>query len=519
LINQTKIKNYWSNGFGLILFFALIKLLIHLYTNAFAGYGIFRDELYYLSCSSRPDFGYVDQPPFSIWALGLSRLLIGDSVFALRLLPALLGAATVFISGLMVKKMGGGKLAITFASLAVILAPIYLAMNTFYSMNAFDIFLWSLAYYIIILIVKDDKPNLWIWFGVILGIGLLNKISFLWLCFGFFIALLFTDRRKLLMTSKPWITAGIAIMLFLPFVIWNSMNDWAHIEFIRNAQLYKYSGITRWDYVNGILFIMNPATAIIWLMGLFYLFFSKDGKHFKIIGIIFIVTFLILLISGKSKSEYVAPAFIPLLAAGGILLEKINQLKYWRWLKHVVIISLIVSGILIAPLALPILPVEKYIVYADALGFGPSTPEGKELAELPQFYADMFGWEELAKTVSSVYKTIPDEEKNTTLVFANNYGDAGAIEYYSKKYLLPRVISAHNNFWIWGWNYSNEEIKNVIIVGGREENHLNSCGFVKAQAIHKAKYVMPYENNLPIFLCKDVFRSFNEIWRESKNYN
>jgi hypothetical protein len=503
----------------LVLILSLAKLIIHFYTNAFAGYGIFRDELYYLACASRPDIGYVDQPPFSIWILGIIRFVMGDSVFVIRLLPAVLGAGTVFLTGLIVIRLGGGKSAILIASMAVIFAPIYLAMNTIYSMNSLDIFLWALAFYFIILIFQQDKTSTWIWLGIILGVGLLNKVSFLWLSFGFYSALLITDKRKLLKTVKPWITAGIAFLFFLPFIIWNATHDWAHIEFIRNAQLYKYAGITRWDFLKGILLIMNPASAIIWLLGLYYLFSSKNGKDLRILGIIFITTFLILFVSGKSKSEYIAPAFIILFAAGGLLIEKINKNKYWGWFKHAVIIPLIITGIIIAPLALPILPVEKYINYTEALGFGPTTSEGKELSELPQFYADMFGWEELAKNVSAVYEKIPDNEKEKTIVFGNNYGEAGAIEYFSEKYLLPQVISAHNNYWIWGWKYAGKEIINVIILGGMKEDHLNSYSRVEVIAIHKTKYVMPYENNLSIFICRDLKEDFHQIWERNKNFN
>ena len=352
----------------IILIFSLIKFIIHLYTNAFASYGIFRDELYYLSCASRLDIGYVDQPPLSILILGISRVFLGDSLFAIRLLPAIAGALTVFVTGMMVKKMGGNVLAISISSLAVIFAPIYLGMNTFFSMNAFDILLWAVTFYLIILIVKEDNRKLWIWLGIVLGLGLMNKIGFLWLGFGLFVGLLITDRNKL-RTKQTWITAGIAFVLFLPFIIWNATHDWAHIEFIRNAQMYKYSEITRGDFVTWIFILMNPASAIIWIMGLYYLFFNKDGKQLKILGIIFIVTFLILFTSGKSKSEYLSPAFTPLFAAGGIILEQINNRKLWKWFKYVVIIPLVISGIVTAPLALPVLPVESYVNYAAAIGF------------------------------------------------------------------------------------------------------------------------------------------------------
>ena len=509
--------NLWKNEIVIILLFSLVKLIIHLYTNAFASYGIFRDEFYYLACASRQDFGYVDQPPLSILILGISRVFLGDSLFAIRLLPAVAGALTVFITGMMVKKMGGRTLAITITSLAVIFAPIYLGMNTVFSMNSFDILLWATAFYLIILINKEDKSKLWIWLGIVLGLGLMNKIGFLWLGFGLFVGLLMMDRNKL-QTRQPWITAGIAFIIFLPFIIWNATHDWAHVEFIRNAQMYKYSEITRGNFVTWIFILMNPASAIIWIMGLYYLFFNRDGKQFRILGIIFLVTFLILFVSGKSKSEYLSPAFTPLFAAGGIILERINGRKVWKWFKYVVIIPLIISGIVTAPLALPVLPVETYVNYAEAIGFGPTTAESKELAELPQFYADMFGWEELAKNVSTVYQTIPDEEKDKTLVYANNYGEAGAIEYYSEKFPLLRVISAHNNYWIWGWDYYNEEITTVIIVGGNREDHLNSFEEVEKVLVHKIKYAMPYENNLPIFVCRNLIRDYQQIWESSKHF-
>ena len=516
-MNDQQIKHRVVNAeIAVILAFSALKLVIHLYTNAFAGYGIFRDELYYLSCADRPDFGYVDQPPFSIWVLGIIRFLIGDSVFTIRLIPAFLGAGTVFITGLIVKRMSGGKLAITISSLSVIFAPIFWGMNTFYSMNSFDIFLWALAIYVIVLILQEGKNSLWVWFGIILGIGLLNKISFLWLGFGFFIAVLLTDKRKLFLTGLPWMAAGIAMIMFLPFVLWNAAHDWAHVEFIRNAQMYKYSGITRWDFVSGIILIMNPANAIIWLMGLYFLFIHKTGKQFRIIGIIFSVTFLILLISGKSKSEYLAPAFIPLFAAGGILLQRLNERKSWRWLKHVVLIPLVVSGILIAPLALPILPVDKYVIYASTLGFGPSTAEGHELGSLPQFYADMHGWERMAKNVSIVYSQIAEEEKPYTVVYGSNYGRAGAMEYFSKKYELPDAVSPHNSFWFWA--DTTKEIKSIIIIGGSLDDHLDSCAEADSVLVHQAKYAIPYENNLTIFICRNLIRSLSEIWESDRHF-
>ena len=200
----------------LILFLSSIPFLIHLYTNLYAGYGFFRDELYYIACSNHLSFGYVDHPPLSVFILKVTTLIFGDSIFAVRLIPAINSALIVFISCLITLKLGGKKTAIIISSVSVIFAPVYLAMSGFYSMNSIDILLWSIAFYYIILIIENNETKDWIILGIIMGLGLLNKISFLWLGAGLFTGLLMTDKRKVLLTTKPYLSAIIALLIFSP---------------------------------------------------------------------------------------------------------------------------------------------------------------------------------------------------------------------------------------------------------------------------------------------------------------
>ncbi len=500
----------------LITSLCLIPFLIHIFTNIFAGYGIFRDELYYIACSNRPDLGYVDQPPFSIFMLALNRMLFGDSVFALRLLPAVNSGLTILVTCLITLRLGGNKAALIISSAAVIFAPAYLGMNSIYSMNTFDILLWSIAFYLIILIIENSKLSYWIILGIIFGIGLLNKIGFLWLGFGFFAGLLFSGKRKELLTFKPYLCALIALIIFAPYIIWNFNNDFAHIEFIRNATSEKNALLSPADFIKGQILNMNPASVIIWLLGLYYFLFDKKGKQFRIIGIIYLTVFTILVINGHSKAGYLAPAYTSLYAGGGVLIERVTSLKF-RWLRYIIVLPLVILGLLIAPLALPILPVETYIKYADSLGFAPSSSENKKLSELPQFYADMFGWEKLAEDVSKVYLAIPENERYRVVMYANNYGEAGAIEYYSEKYPLPPVISGHNNYWLWGHGDVKDPI--VIITGGEQEDHLKSFGSVTRAAVHTAQYSMPYENNIQIFIGRDYKFNIDDVWEKVKHYD
>lgn len=502
----------------ILLVLMFVKLLVHLLANAFEGYGIFRDEYYYLACSHHLDLGFVDHPPLSIYLLTFSRLLIGDSLFALRFLPAVAGALTVLFTGLIVKKMDGGRSALITACLAVIAAPIIMAMTNIYSMNAFDIFLWTIAAYLFVRLIKEDNPKLWIPIGIVVGLGLLNKISMGFFAVGVFAAVILTKHRKHLAARWPYLAALIAGGFFLPYIIWNLTHHMAHLEFIHNASNYKYAGLTRIDFILGQFLLSNPLALPLWFAGFYYYFIARQGKPFRPLGIIFVTVVIIHLINGHSKPEYLSPAYPIMFAAGAVQLERLFQRKYLAWLKYAFPVMIVIGGMIAAPMAMPCLPVETYIDYAKAIGIGPQSVEGKELSELPQFYADMFGWENMAKTVSEVYMSLPPEERKKTVIYAQNYGEAGSIEYYSRKYELPPVISPHNNYWIWGWDHFDKNYETVIIIGGRIEDHLVSLETVEKAGLIHSRYAMPYENNQTVFIGRGLKRSLEEILGMDKHF-
>ena len=496
---------------------AAFVLLFHLLANAFTPYGYFRDELYYLACSHHLAAGYVDHPPLSVLVLALVRTLLGDSLFALRLMPALAVSGTVVFTGLLVRQMKGRSWAVVLAGLSVVQAPIFLAMGTFYSMNSLDMLLWSVAAYLVLRLVEKPTQRRWAGLGIVMGLALLNKISFLWFGAGWFVGiLLIAPLREQLRTPGPYLAGGITFLLFLPFIIWNIQHNFAHLEFMHNAVQNKYGGISRTDFLQGALLMMNPLTPPVWGAGLYYYFRVPRGRRYRVLGIIFLVTLLILLLNGHSKPEYLASAFPLLLAGGGVWLEQIATRRSWHWLP-VAITVLLVPSLALAPLVVPLLPPATYVQYAAALRFSIKNSEGKETAALPQFFADMFGWEELAAHVSAVYRHLPPAERAQAVVYAQNYGEAAALEHYRKQYALPPVTSGHNTYWLWG--YGTDELQVMIIVGGEREDHLRSFEQVDSVAVHRAAYVMPYENNLPIFVCRYPRTPAAEIWSETKHYN
>lgn len=513
---MANIYSHRSSRKTLPVILSLLTLLIHLYSNLFANYGYFRDELYYIACSNRLDIGYVDQPSFSILILYVSRLLFGDSLFALRLIPAVNSALTVFIVCMITKKLGGKSFAVFLSGISAALAPVYLAMNTFYSMNSFDILFWALSFYIVVLIISKSKTSYWILLGIVAGAALSNKIGYMWFCFGLLAGLLLTKQRKELMTFKPYIASAIALSIFMPFVIWNFLNDFAHVEFMRNAVSEKYSGIGIKDFLTGQLLIMNPISAFVWISGLCFLLFIKEGKQFNLIAIIYLTALVILITNVHSKPEYLAPAYTPLLSAGSIFIEKKTYVHH-KWFRYAVSISILITGIILIPLAMPVLSEEKFIAYSGILGMKPSSSEKKVVAELPQFYADMHGWEEMAKNVSEVYMSLPKEERFKTIVFAQNYGEAAAMEFFGRIYPVPKTISSHNSYWLWG--YGDIENPNVIIIGGEKENHLKLFEVVEEKKIHTAEFTMPYENNIKLYLAQKFKAPVSGIWNKIKHYD
>jgi nitrogen fixation-related uncharacterized protein len=381
-------------------------------------------------------------------------------------------------------------------------------------MNTFDFFFWILSAYLFLKIVQTGNKKSWIWLGIVLGLGLLNKTSVFWLGAGILVGTLFTPLRKDLKTKYPYIAFIIVLLIFSPYIIWNITHDFAHIEFMRNAASEKYGGLTPVSFIMDQILILNPLSIFVWLSGIIFFFFKKDSKQYRALGFIWLTTFLILLINGHSKGEYISAAYQILFAGGAVMIEKWSAAPKRSWIKYSVAIPVVVIGILLSPFARPLLSPETFIRYQSAIGLEPPSNEGHELVGLPQFYSDMFGWEELAENVSKVYQSLPIEEREKTLVYCGNYGKAGAIEYYSKKYPLPKVICPHNSYWYWWPN--DKGCTTIIIIGGEIEDHFEFFNEVFEAGYHKTKYAMSYENNQGIFIGRGFKQSINEIRKSYK---
>ena len=504
-----------SRNIGTIVGLAVLALGVHVVVNAFGGYGYFRDELYYIACSKHLAAGYVDQPPLSIFLMAATRLLLGDSVFAIRLVPALASGLSTAVICLLVRRMGGGRAAMALASLCFLSSPHLVAFHSFFSMNSLDILFWLLATYALLGVIERGDFVAWMWLGLILGLGMLNKISILWLAAGVVVAAVLTGLRGQLKRPGPYAAGMLAFLMFLPFVIWNVQHSFAHLEFMRNATAEKYSSLTRLRFLGDMFRNMNPFTFLVSLPGLWWCFVDCEGKRFRALGVAFLTVFAILLANPHTKSEYIAAAYPAMFACGGVALERVAR----RWRRVVVAAVggvLALTVVLLAPFAMPVLPVEDYIRYARALHVTPSNPENKKMGELSQLFADMHGWEELARDVSAAYLTIPEAERKTTVALVTNYGEAGALELYARRYPLPRVVCNHNSYWLWGVGAT--PITTFIRLGGKREDYFEVYADVTSTGIHRSRYSMLYENDLGIFIARQRKVPIEKAWPVYKHF-
>ena len=490
---------------------ALIKVTLHLLT--YKGFGFFSDEFYCIACSKRLAWGYVDHPPLSILLLRLDRWLFGDSLLSIRLLPALAGGATLLLTGLLARRLGAGRFAQLLAQVCVLVAPVYLAFSHTFSMNVFDVLFWLGAFYILVLTFDGGTPKLWIAFGLVAGLGLQDKITLLSLGFGLVVGLVLSRQWRHFLSGWFWLGGALAGLIVLPYVLWQIPNGWPTLEFMHNATHYKMVKLSFPAYFSGQIMQMHPFTFPVWLAGLGVLLLSKAYRRYQPLGWCYLAVLVLFVLTG-GKTYYMAAAYTILFAFGALWMEKTFSSKALR----VALLTLIVAGGLVTlPAVLPILPVEAHIRYSAALGLKPNAGgERHRVARLSQYFASMFGWENLVREIARVYQSLPPEDRAKCGIFCMDYHQAGAVDFLGKKYGLPDAASGHNNYWLWGPRGSWE----VEIVISRGPDDLAEAFEAVSQEgfIHdETGYVQPSENDLSVYVVRRPKQPIP--WNRLKHYD
>jgi hypothetical protein len=414
----------------------------------------------------------------------------------------------------MARQLSANRFGQGLAALATLIAPQFLGVSSLLTVDAFDVLFWGLALYILILIFKYENPKDWLWFGLVVGIGLTNKVSLLYFSLAMVIGLALTAQRKYFRNIWLYLGGAIAVAFLIPYIIWNALHGWPTVEFFA-AYGNKVFQASPLEFILQQILIMHPFTLPLWLMGLIY-FFSKRGETYRPFGWMYLVLLIIFMLQ-HAKNYFLAPIYPVLFAGGAVSFEQMVEVNRRLWLKPAYVTLLVIGGLIIAPAAIPILPLQAHLAYMRATSGSSVKSEKFETGVFPQHFADRFGWEDMAAKVADAYHSLPPEDQADACIAAGNYGEAGALEFYAPRYGLPHVISGHNNYYIWGPDDCTG--KTVIAIGvGNAEDLKQVFADVKQVSETHCDYCMPYENNLPIYVAHGLKMPLAQVWPSVKSF-
>lgn len=501
-----------------VLFVALVQFILHLWTNAHDNF--FRDELYYMAAAQHLSAGYVEFPPFVAVATAFSRAVFGSSVVAIRLLPSLASVLMVLLTGDMVAQLGGGFLAQVMAAVAIAVGPVFIGSSGLMTMDPFDQLWWTLAAWVLVRLIKGQQPRMWLAFGVAVGLGLLTKLTIGFFVIALLLGLLLSEQRNLLFNRRLIVAGLIALVLLSPYLLWQAQHGFPVLEYTKSYSSGKTFQATPIEYLIQQVTTLNPLAFPLWLAGLYFLFFSAAGKPYRAFGWAYLFLYVFFMVQ-KAKFYWLSPAYPILFASGSYALERLaNSARMagrLKWLQPTYLGLLALTGLVFVPFAIPILPTETFIKLSAGTGGATEVKtENLQSSVLPQNYADRYGWREMVTGVKAAYDTLTPQEKAEACIYASNYGEAGAVDFYGPALGLPKAISGHNSYFIWGPQGCTGQVLITINVPLKDI----ATGFESVEPAGKTActYCMPFENNAPINIARGLKAPIKDGWPTVKTF-
>lgn len=522
IIQKVKIlKDSWrelvSTESALIGFLVLVKILFHI---LLPEYGYHRDELYYMAIGDGFSFQNLEILPLSPLYIKFITSIFGNSIKSVHFASAFLGAMSLLFSCLIAKELGGKKYAIFLTGITVLFSG-FIFFGSLFTYDSLDFLLWVSAIYFMVKIFKNDNPRLWLQVGIIMGIGLLNKLTILFLGLSIFVCLWMVPQRVYFKNKWIWIAAGVALVFSLPFVIWQFTHDWYFLDFAANyAGGISYSASFPEFLLNQLL-PNNPFNFPVWIVGLGLLLFTFKWKQYRFFGYIYLFLFFFFYII-EAKFYFLIPLYTILLAVGSIKIEE--YLRHFDkgkeiFLKVAFPVVFVLLTMPLLPMAVPILPVGRLIEFVAAVDVDAGIKyENNELNLLPQHFADRFGWEEMVQEIAKVFEKIPDDDKEGVGIITDNWGQASAVHRFRKKYKLPEPTSTDG--WFYFETMRTNTFKDTYISIDISEHRLkNLFEEVQKVGIFSHPYVMPHENNKPIYINRKPKFDLRMYWTVQRQIN
>ncbi len=500
-------RNPLTTTTALLAYLAVVDFIVHM---IFAGnYGYFRDELYYIvSGTQHLSLGYVDFPPMIAYVAALLNVFTGDSLVSIHVLPAVAEALLVFMSGMIARELGGGRRAQLLAAVSSLLTFAFLAFGSIFTPDFLDSLWWSLLVYTVIRIVRRREPRLWVGAGLVIGLGLLTKLTILFFVISLLVSFLTIPSARQYVRSKWVILGGLLSAAFLlPMIYWNAVNGWPMAHFYMEFT-GDVSGGGPLNFLYTQLALMSFLNVPIFLIGLYFYLRSSDGGQLRALGLAYILLYVFMTVLDM-KPYYLAPVYPMLYAGGALAIERnsVSRKRMFRWFgSRPYIVSLAIVAILLAPIAMPILPPQSVISSYGASDY--------QVSPLP----DRYGWSGLVSNLSIAYDSLPVSLRGQACVFTSNYGEASAVNFFGGSLGLPKAISGHNNYYVWGPDSCSGQV--LITIGIPLSTIRQAYKNVTTLATNECSYCISYEQVLPIYLCTNPnFTSLATLWSGVRHYD
>jgi hypothetical protein len=487
---------------------ALFSILIHLLIANNLEYH--RDELLYFSLGMHPAAGYASVPPFTGWIAMVMQRIFGYSVLAVRLYPALLSGVLIMLVASMARELGGSRYASFLSVLGLLISIFFMRTFTLFQPVCTELFFWTLSVHLIIKYINTQNDKFLILFGIVAGFALLNKHLSAMLFIGLLVIIPFTRYREVL--KKKMFLAGLAagFLIFLPNLIWQTIKGFPvfhHLDRLYDTQLVHmdFSLFLREQL------LMPFAASIFTIAGLIFLLIGEKAKKFRFLGFLslFVIVGLMLL---RGKSYYTLGIFPLLIVSGAVSSD------YWlkgTWIRIVVPVFLILITLPVVPIGMPVYKTKGLIEYFNTLDKKYGIDVGRRFEDgsvhsLPQDYADMLGWEELASLAAKAYDMIGD--KKAGFIYCENYGEAGAVTVIGKKYGLPEAVSFNESFQYWVPRQFNPDITSVVYINDEPGEDIKTF-FRKITIVGSISNPDAREYGTTVYLCQEPVSGFNEFWK------
>ena len=475
-------------------------------------YGLFHDELYYWACGQRPGFGYVDHPPLAPWLLGATQAIFGDGTSSFAVIPALCAIATIVLVGRLAQHFGADRYGQVLAGLAVAVAPIYLVFFSFYSVNAIELALWTGACVIAAERMRTGDDRWWLAFGVVAGLALLNKHTFVLLGGAIAIGVVASPLRVSLRSRWLWIGALAAFVIASPNIIWNTLNDWPSVVFYSG----RGGGIlpaTVGQALEIQILGMNPLNLLLWVPGAGFLLFSRSVRPYRPLAIAFLLLLAFIVVSGQRRGDRIAGAYPIVLAGGAALFSRWRP--RWRTGARATFAGLLLAaGVLLLPASIPVLSPQGVADFFEAIDEKPEIETGDVGAAIPLWISGRLGWERFAQEVLDVWRALPEDERQRSVILTPHWVFASVIEYYARNEAHPPVVSPHNAYFFWRSDAGERDI--VVSVG--VDHAVLEEEFAVTRDVHlfECRYCAAFRPDLPLRLSYEPRRPLQEMlvgWR------